>query len=97
MTFFDPIFINFRNAAIASFAAALLLAMTPAASFAQSASELTAAPGLDSSDVASSDLSVIELAPKVVLYEPTDDGSLQLVGVEYFAAALANTAGACAP
>lgn len=48
---------NFRNAAIASFAAALFLAMAPAASFAQSASELTIALGLESSQVASSDLS----------------------------------------
>ena len=48
---------NFRNAAIASFATALLLAMVPAASFAQSASELTTALGLESSQVASSDLS----------------------------------------
>ena len=43
---------NFRNAAIASFATALLLAMVPAASFAQSASELATALGLESSLVA---------------------------------------------
>jgi len=43
-----------------------------------------------------SDLNVTELVPEVVLYEPTEEGR-KLVGVEYFAAALANTAGGPAP
>ena len=45
-----------------------------------------------------SDLDVAELVPEVVLYEPAeDDSSRKLVGVEIFAAALANTTGGPAP
>jgi Ca2+-binding RTX toxin-like protein len=39
-----------------------------------------------------SDLNVTELEPEVILYEPGEGGTRKLVGVEYFAAALANTA-----
>lgn len=44
-----------------------------------------------------SDLAVDPLRPEVLLYAPGNDGTLRLVGVEYFVAALANTPTGPAP
>ena len=38
------------------------------------------------------DLDIDAARPEILLYLPTDDGDLELIGVEYFAAALANSA-----
>lgn len=43
------------------------------------------------------DLAIDPLRPEVLLYAPKADGELRLVGVEYFAAALANTPSGPAP
>jgi hypothetical protein len=43
------------------------------------------------------DPAIDPLHPEIMLYLPGDDGSMQLIGVEYFAVALANTPSGPAP
>ena len=45
----------------------------------------------------SADLALDPLRPEILLYVPKDDGELELVGVEYFVVALANTPEGPAP